>query len=124
MEKFKVLQNQELVLFKLGFYSHHYLTNPLKSFFTSITFYFVLILTSTFTVWSTQFAQQNWSRIDVALRACLSIIGSYEVLGMFVSFRFKINQMNCVHFKLQEIVNDIIKGEFRHLKSSFPFKYI
>lgn len=112
MGKFKVLGNHEIILIKLGFYSHRYLAQPLISLFTSFTSYYILVVTSTCTVGSTKFAQQNWSQTDVVLRTCTSIIGSYEVLGIFVSLRLKINQMNLVHFKLQEIVNNIIKGIF------------
>lgn len=64
-----------------------------------------------FNATSAVFLYQNVSDIVIALRAAMTILGTIQALGMFISVGCEIDKVKMVHQKLQSIVDQAAKGK-------------
>lgn len=111
MEQYTVLANMENVMKRLRIYTDR-LSDLSDDFFNSIATHFNLVNMIIFIVTSALFVFQSTTQLIDALRTVMVVIGSIQSLGMFITFGMKIVQVKQLHLKLQNIVDQSIKGEY------------
>lgn len=72
--------------------------------------------TTAFVVASVIFVLQNPSQFDVALRTSAIAIGTSQSIGMYFYFGINMEKVNTLHFKLQEIIDELANGKFFSIK--------
>lgn len=110
MAKFKVLKYNKHMLFELGIFQQQFPQSSLNGFFRSPIIVYMLLISFTFFISSTLYANQNLIDFNASLRASLFSIGTAQVAVMFICFGFNAHKIQDVHFKLQELVDKANEG--------------
>lgn len=66
-----------------------------------------MIVLSAYAVASAVFVFENLSDFSLALRAGMFIVSASQANGMFFCYGINVNEIQIVHTKLQEIVDEI-----------------
>lgn len=85
---------------------------PTNDFFKSITTYCISFNILAFIVSSAVFLYQHASDAVTALPTVMVIVGSFQVLGMFLCAGCKLDKVRELHRKLQAIVDQAAEGLF------------
>lgn len=104
MAKFKVLQNNQTFLNRVGI-SLDRSTNPTNKFFALILAYYVPVGMIIGFITSAAFVFKYPSNIKPALGALKIAVAAVQCLGMFSSIRFKMAKTEALQRELQEIVD-------------------
>lgn len=109
-KKFKILQYNEYALIHLGIFQNQFTENRINGFFRSPITYFIISVWIAFFITAISFVKQNIEQYTVALRMCLYICSTSQIVGMFISFGSNAVQAQTVYRKLQELVDNAIEG--------------
>lgn len=114
MSSFKVLKLNEMLMVWLRIYPYPLTADsiPINDFFQSIASYYISLIMLAYNVTSGVFLYQNASDIVIALRTSLTIVGTCQSLGMFLTVGCKIDKVKLLHRKLQAIVDQAAEGIF------------
>lgn len=105
MQKFKVLEYNQILMAWIGIHSHH-LTKPTNEFFKSPVTYYVLFITIVFSIISCAvYVFKNVSDFRSSLGACLVVIAGFQKGGLFLSTGLNMKKLKVLHLKLQEIID-------------------
>lgn len=112
MIKFTVLKYNKFILSHLGISIKQSSNRTIQNVFCkAISSYYILTTMIVFVVASVMFVLQNLSQYNVALRTCAIAIATSQSIGMYFCFGINVNKINALHFKLQEIIDELAKGE-------------
>lgn len=96
MSTFKVLENNEQFLAWLG----------IRAFrFVPVLPYYILWVQAATLASSVVLVYKNWPTIELISNACIVVVGSYQVFGMYFGFILRLDKVEAVHSQLQQIVN-------------------
>lgn len=110
MKEFTVFTYHKFALTKLRMCSV-FIENASNVFFKSFTTRYILFILILLAVSGVVFVRDNTSELTIALHACISIIGVIQAIGMFYCYGINMTKIQSVHFKLQKIVDETVKGE-------------
>lgn len=108
---FNVFKYHKIALIKLRIYPTS-AQNKINVFFKSFASYYILIVLIAFIISSIVFVVQNLSEFTDALRSCMFIFGVCQAIGMFYYYGINASKMQTVHIKLQETIDEMIKGKY------------
>lgn len=105
MEKFKVLEYNQISMGWLGIHSKH-LDRPTNEFYTSFTAYYVLFNVVAFTIISSVvYMYLNIEHFEIISESGLVAIAGVQVAGMFLTIGINLKKVKLLHITLQEIVD-------------------
>lgn len=102
--KFRVLDFIRKVLTWLGMYPQ-ILSGNISIIKTYAGYHITFIICALFIVSSSLFVYQNYKQFELALETSLIVIAGFQIFGMFMSIRLKMNVIENLHRTLQDVVD-------------------
>lgn len=105
MVKFKVFENIQLVLTRLGMYPQS-LTGTFDIVKAYAGYHIIFVILALFITSSSLFVYFNFREFEKALETVLIIIAGFQIGGMLLSVRLKMDDIAVLHLTLQGIVDN------------------
>lgn len=105
MAKFKVLENIQAVLTRLGMYPQS-LTGEFSIIKAYAGYHIIFIICALFITSSSLFVYFNFREFERALETVLIVIAGFQIGGMLLSVRLKMDNVADLHLTLQGIVDN------------------
>lgn len=121
LEKFKVLEYNQISMGWLGIHSKN-LNEPTNEFYSSFIAFYVLFNVVSFTIMSSAvYMYLNINHFEIISESGLVAIAGVQAAGMFLSIGMNLNKIKRLHLTLQEIVD---KGMERIIQSILLVNYL
>lgn len=105
MSRFEVLKYNTIYLRWLG-YRPYRSTEQTNEFFRSFLSYFTSLATICFVLSSIAFSYKYFPDLELMSVSCITALGGFQSVCMFLSFGMKMKKIKEVHVKLQKLVDD------------------